>query len=140
MPAPCAHPLSMVLKREVARFLTSAAPTSRPLYRNRRAAARYHRALPIFVYRLDKGRAFDVGATLQDISDDGIGFHCDEEFPLGAILGIKLFWSEPNAPRIPVIVRHWHVTQEGILIGAHFALNDAVACTLLEAGSRTWYG
>lgn len=136
-----AEPLSMVLAREIHRFVdTSARMKGASLYRNRRASVRYHRSCPIFVARLADSLVEDVRATLHDISTRGIGFYCDCRFPVDAILGIKLFWTDLDAPRVPVCVRHQNATADGILIGAQFITDDAKVCRLLECCPTAWYG
>ena len=136
-----AEPLSIVLAREIDRFVASS-PRMRgaSLYRGRRASARYHRSSPIFVAQLTDDLMKDVRATLHDISTEGIGSYCDRRFSINAILGIKLFWSDPGVPRVPVCVRHQQATADGILIGAQFVISDAKVCRLLEGCPTAWYG
>ena len=141
MTALAAEPLSMVLAREIDRFVAaSASMKGASLYRNRRASVRYHRSSPIFVARLIDDLVEDVRATLHDISTNGIGFYCNCRFPIGAILGVKLFWTDSGAPRVPVCVRHQHTTADGILTGAQFITDDAKVCRLLECCPTAWYG
>jgi len=136
-----ADPLAKVFEREIARFVAaSARQGGGRSYRNRRAAVRYHRSCPLFIARLDDGFIEDIPATLHDVSTGGIGFYCDYEFPVSAILGVKLFWSEPCAPRIPVNVRHHSHTSNGILTGGQFLIHDPLACRLIEKAPISWYG
>ncbi|MFH1419475.1 MAG: PilZ domain-containing protein [Planctomycetota bacterium] len=133
--------IRVALQREISRFLQLAArPAYSDLYHNRRGAIRYHRACPLFVARLDSHPAEDISVTLHDISNEGIGFYCDQPLPKGCIIGIKLFWAEPNAPRVPAVVRHQELTQQGFLVGAQFAASDAEACARVEAETgKRWY-
>lgn len=141
MTTSAAESLSMVLAREISRFVdASARMKEASLYRNRRASVRYHRSSPIFVAQLADNLMEDVRATLHDISTEGIGFYCDSWFPVDAILGVKLFWNDPGVPRVPVCVRHQQATADGILIGAQFVIGDAEVCRLLERCPTAWYG
>ena len=141
MTASAAEPLSRVLVREIDRFVAASARMRRAsLYRNRRASVRYHRSCPIFVARLAYDLAEDVRATLRDVSSDGIGFYCDLCFPVDAILGVKLFWTDPGAPRVPVCVRHQRETADGTLVGAQFITDDTKVCRLLACCPTAWYG
>lgn len=142
MPETAGNPLSRVLEREITRVVTlTADPSQLELYRNRRAAARHHRCRPILVCRLDGDPGADTSAALHDISTDGIGFFCETGFCEGAILAIKLCWSDPHAPRVPALVRHQHITRQGVLVGAQFIINSSHACELIEnKWARHWYG
>jgi len=136
-----AEPLSMVLAREIDRFVSaSVRMKGASLYRNRRASVRYHRSCPIFVAQLADDLVEDVRATLHDVSSDGIGFYCDSRFSVDAILGVKLFWTDIGAPRVPVCVRHQRATSDGILIGAQFVTDDSKVCRLIERCPTAWYG
>ena len=135
------HPLAKVFEREIQRFVAAAADHGgAQLYRNRRAAARIHRSWPLLITRLGRRGDMDISGTLHDVSSGGIGFYCDHGFPVGALLGIKLFWSDPNTPRVPALVCHNQVHQEGILVGARFVVHDAEACALIDTGADAWYG
>ncbi len=133
--------IRIALQREISRFLQVAAkPGQSDLYHNRRSTVRYHRACPLFVARLDNHNTEDLSVTLRDISNEGVGFYSDQPFPKGCIIGIKLFWAEPNAPRVPAIVRHQELTQQGFFIGAEFAASDAEACARVESETgKRWY-
>lgn len=133
--------LAGVLEREIARFVEGAAKVAQSsLYRNRRSSPRYHRAVPIMYMRIDHGPANDECATLNDVSNDGLAFHCDRGLPVGALLAVKLFWAESEAIRVPAIVRHCEITQQGFHIGAEFATGHSEACQLIEQVSGMWYG
>jgi len=141
MASSAAEPLSMVLAREIDRFVAaSARMTEASLYQNRRASVRYHRSCPIFVARLGDKLVEDTRAVLHDVSCDGIGFYCGCRFPIDAILGVKLFWTDPGAPRVPICVRHQRETADGFLTGARFITADAEVCRLLECCPTAWYG
>ncbi len=133
--------ISELLSSEIARFMDAAIKRGDSnLYHNRRSTVRHHRTWPLFVARMDAEDTGDLNVTLRDISLQGIGFLCDAGFPVGCVLGIKLFWSEPNAPRVPAIVRHNQITLEGTFVGAEFAVNDPEACALIEKNLPSWYG
>ncbi len=141
MPAIAPHPLAKVFEREIARFVAAASHSNcSSLYRNRRSAARYHRSWPLLITPIGQGDESDLSATLHDVSSGGIGFFCDSGFPVGTFLGIKLFWSDPDTPRIPAVVRHARITQEGVLIGARFVVNSQKLCMLIDDGHHAWYG
>jgi hypothetical protein len=129
------------LAREISRFLNAASKHGNSdLYHNRRTAVRYHRAWPMFAARLDAPTIRDQSVTLHNISAGGIGFFCDEGFPVGSVIGIKLFWSDPCSPRVPAIVKHVQITPEGTLIGAEFAISDHGLRKMIAEKSRDWYG
>jgi hypothetical protein len=133
--------LAAVLEREIARFVDAAARVAQcDLYRNRRTSPRFHRAVPIMYMRVDNGPANDECATLNNVSNDGLAFHCDRGLPTGAVLAVKLFWSDTEAFRVPAIVRHCEITQQGFHIGAEFATHHHEACHLIESVAGTWYG
>ncbi|MFQ5430544.1 MAG: PilZ domain-containing protein [Phycisphaerae bacterium] len=136
-----ANSLHTVFEREISRFLshTSENPTAR-LYRNRRAAVRHHKAVPLFVARFDQALPIDIGVRLHDISTGGLGFYSRWSFPVGTLLGVKLFWADQSAPRIPAVVRHYQIKTEGVLVGAAFVLDDLRACERVQRYSRNWYG
>lgn len=135
------NPLSQVFEREINRFITrTAKPASPDLYQDRRASARFHRSWPLFVRQLDQKRHEDISCTLDNVSPRGIGFFCDSGFPVGTVLAVKLFWSDPNAPRVPAVVRHNQITQQGILVGAEFVIHDEAACAQIQEALSTWYG
>jgi hypothetical protein len=141
MSAIAPHPLAKVFEREIARFVAAASRGDcTDLYRNRRSSARYHRSWPLLVTPIGQGDASDLSATLHDVSSGGIGFFCDSGFPVGTFLGIKLFWSDPDTPRIPAVVRHTRITQEGVLLGTRFIVNSEKLCTLIDNGRHAWYG
>jgi len=142
MPELLSNRLSRVFQREIVRFVASSFsnPESSGLYRNRRATRRHHRACPLLVTRLDRGPACDERVILHDITTQGIGFHGETVFPVGSLLGIKLFWSEIDSPRIPAVVRHHRSTRHGILLGAEFVFHHAEACRLIEESGFSWYG
>lgn len=134
-------PITHIMEREIQRFVERAAKIANSsLYRNRRASTRYHRAVPILYARLDDGAHHDESATLQDVSSDGLAFYCDHGLCVGSILAVKLFWSDTEAHRVPAIVRHCTITQQGFLIGAEFAVNHPDACRLIESQTSCWYG
>lgn len=129
------------LRKEIARFMNAAVKLGNTdLYQNRRSSVRYHRSWPMFVSRLDAPKVRDLSVTLHNISDDGIGFLCDEGLQVGAVIGVKLFWSDPEAPRVPAVVRHVQITQEGILVGAQFMVHDHELCRLVSRQHPRWYG
>lgn len=133
--------ISKVFEREITRFIESTARRwDCDRYQDRRTSTRYHRSRPMFVARLNKGQGVDVSATLRDVSMGGVGFFCDRAFPVGALLGIKLFWSDPNATRVPAIVRHSRITHQGFLIGAQFVIDNPQACRMIQNGLSSWYG
>lgn len=141
MSAIATHPLAKVFEREIARFVAAASRSHcASLYRNRRSAARYHRSWPILITPIGQGAEDDRSATLHDVSSGGIGFFCDSGFPVGTYLGIKLFWSDSDTPRIPAVVQHVRITQEGVLIGAKFVVNSEKLCMLIDGGCEPWYG
>ena len=132
--------ISDVYAREISRFMSLATEKGHSdLNVNRRGSMRHHQSWPMFVARLDAGESEDISVTMHDISSEGIGFFSDSGFPVGCTLGIKLFWSDPSALRIPVIVKHNEITQRGVLVGAQFAINDPGACGLAGRGVQ-WYG
>ncbi len=133
--------IRVALQREISRFLQVALkPGASDMCHNRRSAVRYHRACPLFVARLDCRQAEDFSVTLHDVSNDGIGFYCDQPLPKGCLIGIKLFWAEANAPRVPAIVCHQELTQQGFLVGAQFAASDTEACAVIESETgKRWY-
>ncbi len=129
------------LRNEIARFMNAAVKRGNTdLYQNRRSSVRYHRSWPLFVTRMDTPKSRDLSVTLHNISNDGIGFLCDEGIPVGSVIGVKLFWSDPEAPRVPAVVRHVQITQEGILVGAQFMVHDHELCSLVTRQSAQWYG
>lgn len=136
------HPLSEVLMREVVRYVETVVPFRQPRSpsHNRRGNKRHDRECPIFVAKLAENHGKDLAATLRNISRDGLGFHCDAGLKPGCLISIKLFWSDPNAPRIPARVRHCDIEQEGFFIGAEFATSDPKACKLIELNQAAWYG
>jgi hypothetical protein len=139
--AQTAQSLSQGLAREIARFLHSTIRRSNSdLYYNRRTEMRYHRSWPMFVARLDVKQPQDVSVTLYDISREGVGFYCDDGFPIGTPIAVKLFWSDPTSPRVPAVVQHNKITLEGTLVGAQFVLNDTQMCKLADLSKPGWYG
>ena len=129
------------MSREIDKFLQIAArrcPVD--LYRDRRAIPRYHRSMPLPVALLDQDPVEDVSVTLRDVSADGIGFYCDTGFPSGCLLGVKLFWSDPRGCRVPAVVRHTLITQQGFLVGAQFVTRDPDACERVAFEALNWYG
>lgn len=129
------------LAQEITRFLNLAAKHGNSdLYHNRRSSVRYHRSWPMFVTLLDSPVLCDQSVTLHNISATGIGFFCDEGFPVGTVIGVKLFWSDPDSPRIPAIVKHNQITPEGTLVGAEFAINDHGLRKILLEKEGNWYG
>lgn len=135
------NPLSVTFEREIERFIKTASLADHEgLYRNRRATSRVHRAMPILFMRLDGGNSRDHSATLHNVSSDGLAFHCDCGLQVGAVLAIKLFWSDINSSRVPAIVRHCEITQQGFLIGAQFATHHPEACDLIQSSREAWYG
>ncbi len=136
-----ARPIAGVFEREIQRFLrTTIRRDTLSLYRGRQATERLHRSYAILVARLDGGPIADFRATLYDVSSQGIGFLSSRPFPIGAVLGVKLDWANPNAYRVPAIVRHSTRTNRGLLIGAEFAHNSDEVCKLLEEPLGQWYG
>lgn len=130
-----------VYEREISRFLREATGRrNKFLTADRRGARRYHRSMPIFITRLDGHPKEDLSVTLDDISVSGIGFFSDIGFPVGAILSVKLFWSDPHATRVPAVVRHTEITQQGMHVGAEFIVSDNRACELIETTPASWYG
>ncbi len=141
MQCPKAGPLAGVFDREIQRFLKNTiCGESTGLYRRRQATERVHRSYAILVTRLDSGPLADVRATLYNVSSHGIGFLSDRAYPVGAILGIKLDWADPNAHRVPAIVRHTTRTNRGLLVGAEFAHQFEEICNLLDEPIGQWYG
>jgi hypothetical protein len=133
--------ISHIMSREISRFIDSAARGGRSeLYVNRRSAARVHRSYPLLVARVDDGRGRDYSVTMANVSKEGVGFYCDTGFPVGSILGVKLFWSDPHSVRVPLLVCHNLITTRGVLVGGRFAIDDAAACELVEAWRPGWYG
>lgn len=133
--------ITHVMEREITRFVEGASKIAQSsLYRNRRSATRYHRAVPILFMRVDSGPGNDESATLRDVSTDGLSFFCDCGLSIGAILAVKLFWSDAESLRVPAIVRHCDITQQGFLIGAEFAARQPEACRLIELTAAVWYG
>ncbi len=128
-----------VFQREIERFVEATA-RSALLYQNRRRKARHHRECPLLIARLPGGPDSDVAATLHDISSEGIGFLCDAGYPVGTVIGIKLFWSDSDATRVPAVVRHCEIHAEGFLVGAEFAVDDDRACNLIAQSPLAWYG
>ena len=132
---------SQALAHEISRFLhTTARQSNSDLYYNRRASVRYHRSWAMFVARLDIKQPQDISVTLHDISREGVGFLCDQGFPVGTPIAVKLFWSDPTSPRVPAVVKHNKITLEGTLVGAQFILTDADLCKLAESSKPAWYG
>ncbi len=135
------HSLSHTFEREIERFIQTASLSDQEgLYRNRRSSTRIHRAMPIIFMRIDLIGGGDQSATLHNVSNDGLAFHCDCGLPVGAILAIKLFWSDTHSRRVPAIVRHCEITQQGFLIGAQFAVHQHEACELIQSNNEAWYG
>ena len=136
------HALADLMGREIERFVNSTALRGKSdLYTNRRAAMRYHRSVPMLVARLDGSPAQrqDYSVTMSDVSSGGIGFFCDTGFPVGSILGVRLFKSESGPVRVPVVVCHNLVSSRGVLVGARFAADDPEACELVEQWRPAWY-
>lgn len=134
--------LADVMSREVAQFVATAAQRGKSdLYTNRRAALRFHRAVPLLVARLDGklSERRDYSVTMADVSSDGIGFYCDTGFPVGSILGVRLFRNESGAVRVPVVVCHNLVSSRGVLVGCRFAADEPEACELVEQWQPAWY-
>ncbi|MCG8403973.1 MAG: PilZ domain-containing protein [Phycisphaerales bacterium] len=141
MPNATADPLSQVFLREIDRFIAKTIkPTSPGLYQDRRVSKRFHRSWPLFVTHLDEDPVVDISGTLDNISTKGIGFYCDSGFAVGTYLAVKLFWSDPHALRVPAVVRHNQMTQQGVLVGARFVLHDEDACELIQHKLVSWYG
>lgn len=136
------HPLADMMQREISRFVETSIPFRRnlSLSYNRRGVKRHDRECPIFVAILKDSPPDDIAATLRNISDKGLGFHCDVGLRKGTLISVKLFWSDANAPRVPARVRHCDIEQEGFLIGAEFALDDVEACKIIEKTQIDWYG
>ncbi len=133
--------MSDVLVREIGRFMKAAAKRGESdLYNNRRGATRFHRSWPLFVTRLGGSENEDISVTLDNISSGGLAFHCDEPFGVGALIGVKLFWSDPHSLWIPAQVRHQQITQQGFLVGASFEVHDPTLHRLVEERiGSTWY-
>lgn len=94
----------------------------------------------MFVTRLDQKGSPDASVTLYNVSSGGVAFLSDTTFPPGALLGIKLFWSDPDAARVPAIVRHTYPRSKGILVGAEFVLDDPRVFELIYQRNGRWYG
>lgn len=136
-----ASPLAHVFHREIERFVETTVRTgANSLYQNRRRASRHHRECPLLIAKLGNITKTDAAATLYDISTDGLGFLSDAGYPVGTLIGIKLFWSDTAATRVPAIVRHCEIHVEGFLIGAEFVFDDPDACSLIERAETAWYG
>ncbi|HWL94190.1 MAG TPA: PilZ domain-containing protein [Phycisphaerae bacterium] len=132
--------ISARFEREINRFVVFASRHGNPvLYHNRRASARIHRSTPVLFTRIDDGPGADHPATLYNVSNDGVAFYCDHGLPAGAVLAVKLFWKESESSRVPAIVRHCEITQQGFLVGAQFAVHHHGACDLIESLAHTWY-
>lgn len=135
------QPITELYEKEVERFIRTASQSvNMTLYRNRRASTRVHRSMPILFARVDNGPVVDQSATLYNVSNDGIAFYCDCGLPAGAILAVKVFWSDAHAQRLPAVVRHCDITQQGFLVGAQFAFHQPDVRELIESTPQVWYG
>ncbi len=86
----------------------------------RRAARQYHRAWPVLV-SFDNGRHCDeLSVPLRNVSDTGLGFVASRPIDVGSKVFIKLFWQDQTRPRLPAVVRHTTLVDEGYLIGCEF--------------------
>ncbi|MFQ5411324.1 MAG: PilZ domain-containing protein [Phycisphaerae bacterium] len=134
--------VSCVYLREVVRFIGSVGSISSGAdrFRNRRSTQRAHRSWPLLATVLDRHPACDLRVILHDISTAGVGFYSETPFSVGTLLGIKLFWSEIDAPRVPAEVRHARITRHGILVGARFVYDQSEACRRIEETWTRWYG
>ncbi len=139
----CANsPTTEALRREIDRFMQAAVKHGQSdLYQNRRSSLRYHRSWPLLVAAVEMPEMDDLSVTLSDVSADGVGFFCDRSLPEGMLLGVKLFWMDPNSPRVPAIVRHQQITQQGFLVGAQFLFDDPTARDMIRRhATGSWYG
>jgi hypothetical protein len=120
---------TLVVRREVDRFLEAARKRSEhDGHHRRRARRRHHRSWPLLVSV--SGRPFDpeISAALHNASELGIGFLSPNNLLVGSTVYLKLFCYDDFCPRVPVTVRHVTATRHGFLIGCEFDLTNFTAC------------
>jgi len=133
-------PLGGVLQREVNKFLAvSRRRSEHDLYLGRRSSRRYYRNWPLLISRIGRREVRDVSAALHNASESGLAFRSALSFPEGATLAAKLFWHDPRAYRVPMIVRHCENVSNGFIVGCEFALDDEELCQSACELEPAWY-
>jgi len=127
MPPPVAEAtLEDVFRAEITRFVGAAKDRSDRHARGwRRSQDRYRRSWPLVVGVQKPTGYVDLSVALHDASLSGIAFLSPVAISDSSAVFIKLFWHEPDCPRVPAVVRHVTPTEHGYLIGCEFAQSDA---------------
>ena len=133
---------TVVVRREVSRFLEAARKRSEhDTHHRRRSRRRHHRSWPLLISVNGKPFDSDISAALHDASDLGIGFLSPVSMMIGATVYLKLFCYDDFCPRVPAVVRHVTKTKHGFLVGCEYELGNEAACNrAVELGrhSRTY--
>jgi hypothetical protein len=139
MPPPVAEiTVEEQLRGEIARFVAAAKDRSDQRTRGgRRSQDRYRRSWPLVVGVQKSTGYTDLSAALHDASASGIAFLSPVAIADRSAVFIKLFWHEPDCPRVPAVVRHVTPTEHGYLIGCEFAPADASVGGLAVLRSQT---
>lgn len=123
------HPCLELFENEIKRFHEySQLRSTIDEYTFRRSYKRHHRSWPLLIASVADNCLQEYSAALHDASPEGIGFICEQHFPVDSLIYIKLFWHDATALPVPAIVRHVSPAPAGLLVGAEYALSDYSAC------------
>ena len=115
------QPTVAELRGEIVELVNSARQQG---YRNvdlrRRAKRYYHRSWPILVSYRNGQCSDELSVPMRDVSELGIGFLSSDPFEVGSSVFIKVFWYDRSRPRLPAVVRHVTVSEDGYIIGCEF--------------------
>jgi hypothetical protein len=130
---------TVVVRREVSRFLEAARKRSEhDEHHRRRARRRHHRSWPLSISVNGKPFDTDVSAALHDASELGIGFLSPVSMLAGSTVYLKLFCYDDFCPRVPALVKHVTRTKHGFLIGCEYDLSNEHTCNrAVELGRRS---
>jgi hypothetical protein len=81
----------------------------------------------------------DISVALHNASPSGVAFLCARPIRVDALVFIKLFWHDPNCPRVPACVRHTTEVDHGFLIGCRFCVDEERAPAAASRVARAWY-